>query len=211
MKHKDHLTSAMYEMLGMLDEYRSRGLHHKLQPDSIMATFHPEVWEGEEEDANHFEQLIKKHETAMGTSINWVRVTESAETVEGFKWHIKFHSTKLSEIINSYYIKVDSISALNRKILDGASIEHRLSYLAGAYSRFGRKPKNAFIIANDPEKSEAIASVLASLSCSSIQQFCHEGMPTFNLLLFQPCDTVRDRLGIQETVRNENEFWETPI
>jgi hypothetical protein len=125
---------------------------------------------------------------------DWNRETESSG-------HIVFYCEPLKDIVNSFYILEGNLATLDRKILDSASAENKLCYLIGAYMRFGEKPKcNEFRMANGYTKLITIGRVLSALGCENVRYYytADEGrVPNVGKLYFQPCDTVRDRLGIE--------------
>ncbi|MCP4214440.1 MAG: hypothetical protein GY765_07270 [bacterium] len=183
-----YLSPTMFKMLGMLDEYISRFDYSTGRPKgTLVAGFYP----AEDQLAYTFESLILGFRKRQYPGYEYTRVL-------GKQCHITFYSRELSNIINSFYILVDGrIATLDRSVFLHADRESKLSYLEGAYLRYGIENSNVMRMANALEKVKTIARVLKSLNCQQVRVYASEGsIPMIVAVVFQPGEIVRNRLNI---------------
>jgi hypothetical protein len=85
-------------------------------------------------------------------------------------------------------------------LFDGKGADEKLSYLAGAYARYGAA--HSFRITNAQHKVELIAGLLTSLGCADVTVTYHPGtVPRVFVLSFQPSAEVAACLAGARDVR----------
>jgi hypothetical protein len=187
-----NLTEPMYEILGMLGEYISRFSYYDGEPHpNLIEIFYP----NEIDLVEPFENLLVAHADITGLKKDWKKE-------KGKQGHIMFYSSLWSNIINSYYIKVEKqIATLNTAIFDNASQNEMLRFLQGANERFGAKDKSSSIeMTNAPYKVETIANVLKKLGCKDIVIFVLPALPHGYQVHFNPSPVVKKVLSIKRIV-----------
>ena len=197
-----HLTAPMYEILGMLSEYLSRFNYYTNEPHpGLIESFYPK----EMKVVERFEKLLADHADITGLREHWEKET-------GKQGHVRFMSSALADVINSFYVRIGmrySVRAVYEKrwvtldpeVFASTAKDNMLRFLQGAYSRFGLPDKSsAIMMANAPYKMETIASVLKKLDCSYVMVYVLPSIPHRYQIHFSPSLEVRESLGIQRTV-----------
>lgn len=132
----------------------------------------------------------------------------------------RLHSSTLSKLIDSYYnyTASDSKTAQGEAIcigtIDSDKIEtdkQKLSFLAGAYLRFGaikhndsmEEPQYIYDIPNSLSKAEICVEFLKDLGCKNVQELTNEYLPTKKEILFTPSERIEKMIETIETVSQE--------
>jgi hypothetical protein len=140
-------VEILFVVLGILDEY----MGHPYNPDDdVVERFYP----AEGELAEQFSAWLVRLAAERG-----IATTVRTENTES--GHISIHSRELAELISNCYRDrrpcgyIDSNAQqlyLNEEFFREAGVSERLSFLAGAYARFGKD--TSFVYANAPHKAE---------------------------------------------------------
>jgi hypothetical protein len=208
LEQPQYLTETMYHMLGMLDEYISRGNYWTGRPKpNLVEGFYP----GETELADYFEALMLQFRDETPFPFDYSRET-------GDQGHHRFYSTELSELINSFYKGPNGYQGtLYRKVFCEASEEDMLAYIEGAYMRYGASYSilndNYIDMANGTRKIVTIGYVLKTIGCDSVSVYvssCEGCAPGISLVMFEPNQVVTDRLGIERVISIETLMEEHP-
>jgi hypothetical protein len=186
--------NTLFFILGFLDEYNGR---HIVENDDRV-----EIFYGDEKDkAEIFKTYLAKlaEEIVIDPTIN-VEVNEGG--------HITFYSRELSALINSYYVcsflkSVYVVSDsqpkcmeafIKKEIFGHANAEEKLSYITGAYARYGKG--NVFRLANSSHKLDIIGELLKELGCQRVE-LAHVNpgyVPAIYELVFEPSGEVNQWL-----------------
>lgn len=188
-------TPAMYELLGMADEYMSRFDFYKGTPrPGFVEQFYPK----EAQLAEAYVRLIRALEKESGRRFK-------VERKLGPQGHIELRSDALAAAINAHYVKVDGRTAtLDRAALLRAPQAQLLRYLRGAYARYGRNNTSSLRMANAPHKIETLGHVLKKLGCADVVIYATKRtIPGVFEVHFRPSPTVRKALPIKAPARDE--------
>lgn len=187
-----HLTESMFELLGMAGEYISRFDYWTGEPrPNFVESFYP----NEARLADYFESLLEKHALSSWGRKNWSKDV-------GPQGHIDFYSRDWAERINTFYTKRgEKTFTLDPRIFKSASYFEMLSFLRGAYTRYGSNEGSSSItMANASYKVETIAMVLKDVGCSDITIYTLNSIPSPYTVYFNPTSTVAEHLNIKEIV-----------
>lgn len=180
------LTPAMFEMLGLADEYISRFDYITGKPrPGLVESFYPH----EIKLSQRYERLIKAHIKQSGVKLKYTR------KVHG-QGHISFHSPGLAATINSFYRLEGKLATLDHRHLFKASRKNQLRYLKGAYARYGRDASNLFAMANATYKVTTIGRLLKKLGCTRVEVYTTRTLPTGTDVFFVPGKRLARELGI---------------
>jgi hypothetical protein len=177
--------STSYLILGLLDEYSGHSVPPKM-PEFI-ESFYASETKASEVFEKHLE--IIRHEYGINTNIK-------REISDG--GHIQFYNVQLANLINSFYksSKREGISGpvffISKDKFTLATRGEKLSYLAGAYCRYG--DGNAFHFANAENKIEVIVNLLKEFGCSDVNFSTSppDYIPTSFTITFQPTAETND-------------------
>lgn len=184
----------MFKILGILDEYISRFNFYTGKPRrNMVERFYPK----EKALADLFEELIIQFQKEQKRNYNYYKKI-------GKQGHITFYSKDLSKIINSFFVIQGRIATLDKNLFKTANKNEKLSFVEGAYLRFGLDKKNIMRRANTFNKMKTIGFVLKELNCNNIYIFVvRGGIPTIVYLIFDPSEEIRKILEIKDIKSKE--------
>lgn len=133
---------------------------------------------------------------------------------------LQIHSSALSKLIDSYYTyqPVENSTTQDEGMHIGSidierfkTPKQKLSFLAGAYLRYGsikhndsmEEPQYIYDIANSLSKTKVCEAFLAELGCTNIQEVTNEYMPTKKEILFIPSEQILKMIETIESVSKE--------
>jgi hypothetical protein len=179
---------ALFELLGMLDEYMGRHIDGKTVESFGV---------NEKNVADRFEKVLREYCEEEGLKPDFQKqVDPSAEA-------IIFTSPVIAASLNNHFTnpRGDEYggSYLDPVVFKDATQADLLRYVEGAYERFGRDKGRAVIyMANESGKAEAVGEAMANLGCTRVRIYASVNTsPTSTVLLFSPSPVVRDALDIR--------------
>jgi hypothetical protein len=183
---------TLFFILGCLDEYGGRQI---IENGNSVERFYA----GERTIANIFHTYLQKlaTEQQLDSSID-VEVDQSGGIV--------FYSAPLTALIDDCYIFDFSTSGyvsdgsesrradayISMQVFKPVNRRAKLSFLAGAYVRFGEK--SVFRFANARHKAELVRELLTELGCTNVE-LIHSNpgyIPAVFDVVFEPSDEIRD-------------------
>jgi hypothetical protein len=201
--------STIFVLIGFLDEYSGRLI---AEHDDRVEQF----YESEKEGAEIFKVFLNKLvvERALTTNI---------ETEISGGGHITYRSRELTELINSYYthgpshisylledqetgeLRTARTAEVSKAIIAAGTKEEKLSFLIGAYLRYGLRDENShlFRFTNAEHKVHLVEDLLRDRGATDIR-FTHENpgyIPHVFTLHFKPNTEIAVWLAQAETIR----------
>jgi hypothetical protein len=180
-------TDAMFEILGMIDEYGTRFdfLTGRPMPD-LMEAFYP----NETNQVRRFTELLVEHAELTGLNTNWTKVTGPAG-------HVFFSSPEWSKVINSFF--VDDRPVIKGNVLQDATKRQKLRFVIGALCRNGYRDRQGGVVINMLNAAlriDQLADVLTSLGCTNVtKHYTPDLIPRSFLVRFVPSDLVSDTVS----------------
>ena len=170
----------VFFLLGSTDEYMGRDLGTE---SGWLEHFYASEESAAKLYAQYLEKALSERSITNGYSV----------TVSDEGGHIVFYSQEMNQIINSYYDEVpdemdlfdrgEGVGKLKSNIF-GTNQNLKLSYLAGAYSRYGEG--NAFYFANSLDKVERIIEEIQYPNCEVVILTRKYTFPLSSTITFEP-------------------------